>query len=208
MIRRLILVRHAETVHNLDGVAQGWSDSELSERGMEQVRRLALRAGALGPTSLYSSPLARARTTAEAIADSLKLPLHLLEDLREMHCGRWEGMTFVEIRENDGDEYHRWAEDPSVPCPEGESFEDVSLRMSRALETIQERENGSAAVPLIVSHGTAIRIAATTLLGLPLSTAKRLMQENAAVSMFDRRGETYLLRCWNDATHCAQEGPE
>ncbi len=205
MIERLILARHGETLHNIDGIAQGWSDSELSERGHLQVRQLAERAVELGATTIYSSPLPRALATAEAIASCVDLELKQLDDLREMHCGRWEGRRFLEIRADEPEAYRQWAEDPTVACPGGESFQDVLERMRRALETMEKRENGSRAVPIVVSHGTAIRIAATELLGLPLTTARLLMQQNAAINIFERRNGRFLLRCWNDATHCREE---
>ena len=91
MSRELILVRHGQTVHNVAGIAQGWNDSDLSELGRTQVQRLAERIAAHRPTALYSSPLGRALSTAEAIAQATGLEIIQLEDLREMSYGGWEG---------------------------------------------------------------------------------------------------------------------
>ncbi|MGA7613652.1 MAG: histidine phosphatase family protein [Thermoanaerobaculia bacterium] len=202
MIETLIFVRHGETVDNLRGVAQGWSDSDLSPRGQEQVKRLARRLTRMEPTSLYSSTLPRAITTATVIAGEIALDPVPLDDLREMHCGRWEGQSFVELRNSDEDAYQRWAGDPEVACPEGESYADVLIRMKRALQTIETRENGNGRRPVIVSHGTAIRIIATELLGIDLRAARNLALDNAAVNVFERRGERWVLKVWNDTTHC------
>jgi len=199
---RLMLVRHGETVDNARGVTQGWSDSELSDRGRTQVQRLADRLARIAPTTVYSSSLGRAVATAEAVAGQLDLEVRLLDDLREMNCGRWEGMPFLEIRDKERETYERWTSDPSFPCPGGESFSDVRARIERALATVERECGEENPRPLVVSHGNAIRIMATLLLDLPLSAARHFMQDNAALNIFERRKDRYLLRVWNDATHC------
>ncbi len=195
MNRELILVRHGETLHNVNRITQGWSDSELSERGREQVLRLAERVEAMRPTALYSSPLGRAMSTARAIADATGLEIVQLDDLREMNYGRWEGRAFLDIRVEDEEIYRRWIADEDCPCPDGESHADVRRRMIRAFETV----NSERAV--VVAHGTAIRIGATALLNLPLMSAMRFAQDNAGLNLFVQRGEHWLLKVWNDTTH-------
>ena len=191
MSRELILVRHGETVHNVARITQGWSDSELSELGLEQVQRLAERLAAMKPTALYSSTLGRAMSTAQAIADATGLEIVPMDDLREMNYGRWEGRAFLDIRREDEEIYKRWIADEDCRCPEGESHSDVRLRLERAFE----RVNSERAV--VVAHGTAIRIAAMALLGLPLMGALRLAQDNAAMNIFVRRQDHWILKVWN-----------
>ncbi len=193
----MFLVRHGETVHNASGIAQGWSDSALSERGNEQVRALAARVALLEPDALFSSPLERAMSTARPIADMTGLEIVPLDDLREMNFGRWEGQTFRDIRANDAEAARRWIEDPEVACPGGESHNDVRERMERAFAV-----TAGSARPVIVTHGTAIRIGATVLLGAPILVARHLAQDNASLSVFVRRGERMVLKLWNDTGHC------
>jgi broad specificity phosphatase PhoE len=196
--RELILVRHGETVHNVNRITQGWGDSELSERGREQVLLLAERLKDMQPTALYSSPLGRAMSTARAIADATGLEIVQLDDLREMNYGRWEGRAFLDIRREDEDLYRRWIVEEDCACPEGESHADVRRRMLRAFETV----NSERAV--MVAHGTAIRIGATALLNLPLMSALRFAQENASLNWFVQRGEQWILKVWNDTTHAIE----
>ncbi|HEX8407315.1 MAG TPA: histidine phosphatase family protein [Thermoanaerobaculia bacterium] len=196
MSRELILVRHGETVHNVARITQGWSDSELSELGREQVQRLAERLAALKPTALYSSTLGRALSTARAIADATGLDIIPMDDLREMNYGRWEGRAFLDIRREDEEIYKRWIVDEDCRCPEGESHSDVRLRLERAFEQVSsEQVNSERAV--VVAHGTAIRIAAMALLQLPLMGALRLAQDNAAMNVFVRRNDHWILKVWN-----------
>lgn len=202
MTTGLILVRHGETVDNVNGIAQGWSDSPLTRKGLEQVTRLAGRLQRVGPTSLWSSTLPRALRTAEVIGEALELPIQELEDLREMNCGRWEGVPFHKVREKDRDLYERWRSDPSVACPGGESFNDVTERMRRAVDQIASSD---PAAPVIVTHGTAIRLITCALLGLPAEAAYRMRQYNAAINILERRSSDYFLTTWNDSSHCFVE---
>lgn len=198
MTEELVLIRHAETVHNVSGITQGWSDSALSDRGNAQVRALAARVVQLAPDALFCSPLERAMSTARPIAEATGLQIITLDDLREMNFGRWEGQSFREIRVNDAEAARRWMEDPAAPCPDGESHNDVRERMARAFAA----SSGSAR-PVIVTHGTAIRIGATVLLDAPIMLARHLAQDNAALNVFVRRGERMILKLWNDTGHCA-----
>ncbi|HEX7150120.1 MAG TPA: histidine phosphatase family protein [Thermoanaerobaculia bacterium] len=199
MSDRFLLVRHGETVHNVAGIAQGWNDSALSEKGQQQVRALARRLSGHRADALYSSPLGRALATAQAIADATGLEIRTLDGLREMNYGRWENKSFLDVRREDADIYHRWIADADCPCPEGESHTGLSQRLQSAFEQIASE----AKHPIIVTHGTALRVAATTLLGLPAMASRHFAQHNAALNIFVRRAERWILELWNDTTHCS-----
>jgi broad specificity phosphatase PhoE len=190
--RQLYLVRHGETLLNVQRITQGWSDSELSDLGRQQVQRLAQRLAAFKPTALYSSPLGRAMSTAQAISDATGLEIVPLDGLREMNYGRWEGRAFLDIRSEDEDLYRRWIADEDCPCPDGESHADVQRRFSEALRQMNSER------PIAVAHGTAIRIGAMGLLGLPIMSALRFAQDNAAMNVFAQRGDgQWILKVWN-----------
>ena len=105
--------------------------------------------------------------------------------------GFWWGRAFTDIRVEDEDLYRRWITDENCRCPDGESHADVRSRMMRAFE----RVNSERAV--LVAHGTANRIGATALLNLPLMSAMRLAQDNAAMNVFVQRGDHWILKVWN-----------
>ncbi|HEX9986769.1 MAG TPA: histidine phosphatase family protein [Thermoanaerobaculia bacterium] len=197
MSERLILVRHGETVHNVAGIAQGWNDSALSEKGERQVHAVAQRLAALHGDALYSSSLGRALATARIIGEATGLEVRPLDDLREMSYGRWEGKSFLDVRREDADIYHRWIDDPECACPGGESHADVQRRMRNAIATATR----DAKRPIIVTHGTAIRVAVTALLELPVMASRHFAQHNAALNIFVRRADRWILELWNDTTH-------
>jgi broad specificity phosphatase PhoE len=205
VIEQLVLVRHGETVHNAAGIAQGWQDSELSERGARQVRQLAARIAGMKPNALFSSPLSRALATAQAIADATGLEIRTLDELREMNYGGWEGKSFLDVRRDDEATYRRWIADADCPCPGGESHNDLRARMERAFAAIEASANGQPLRAVVVSHGTAIRVAATLLLDVPTMTSRFFAKDNAALSLFVRRGKHLVLKVWNDASHCEEK---
>jgi broad specificity phosphatase PhoE len=196
VIEKLVLVRHGQTVQNVAGIAQGWNDSALSDTGRDQVLRLAERLAGFGATALYSSPLGRALSTAQAIADATGLSIVPLDDLREMNYGSWEGRSFLDVRREDEESYQRWIADEACACPGGESHVDVRRRLERAFASID------AARPIVVTHGTAIRIAVTALLDLPVMHSRHFAQDNAAVNVFTSRGGRWVMKTWNDSSHC------
>jgi broad specificity phosphatase PhoE len=202
VIDQLILVRHGETVHNVARIAQGWNDSALSERGQKQVQQLARRIVSYAPNALFSSSLERAMTTARAIAESTGLAIQPLDELREMNYGRWENRSFLDVRREDADIYEKWIADADCPCPDGESHNDLLRRFREAIRKIEASANGSALRPVVVTHGTAIRVGATALLDLPVGASRHLAQDNASINLFVRRGDVYVLKRWNDISHC------
>lgn len=183
---------------NVAGIAQGWNDSALSDVGQKQVQRLAERLAELKPTALYSSPLGRALATAEAIAAATGLSITQIDDLREMSYGGWEGRSFLDVRREDEATYQRWINEEEATCPDGESHADVRRRLQRAFRQINSER------PVVVTHGTAIRIAATALLDVPVLTARQFAQDNAALNVFVWRADRWVLKVWNDATHCLE----
>lgn len=198
MSRQLILVRHGQTLHNVAGVAQGWNDSELSDLGRTQVQKLAQRIATMRPTALYSSPLGRAMTTAEAVASTTHLPIVQLPDLREMSYGAWEGRSFLDVRKDSEDLYQRWIEDEEARSPEGESHADVRRRMERAFAHVTAGDDETI---VLVGHGTAIRIGATALLGVHVMASRHFAQDNAAINIFYWRVDRWVLKTWNDTSH-------
>src|SRR5438477_7748003 len=199
MIEKLILVRHGETVLNVQGIAQGWNDSALSPRGEEQVTRLAARLAKENVDAIISSPLGRALSTANVIASAIGLEVTTLDELREMNYGGWEGRSFLDVRRDDAETYERWIADGDCRCPGGESHNDVRRRFENALEKIQ------ASRPVLVTHGTAIRIAVTVLLELPVLASRHFAQDNAAMNVFLRRGDRWVMKLWNETERNDEE---
>jgi probable phosphoglycerate mutase len=155
-----VLLRHGQTVWNVENRFQGHTDIPLDETGLAQAERVGRLLAALRPDAIVSSDLARATSTAQPLARLTGLVTSLDKDLRERSGGLWEGLTDVEIRERYPRERETW--DP----PEGESREGVAERVARAFRRAADAiPPGGLAV--VVSHGAAIRLGIERVLGLP-----------------------------------------
>lgn len=181
-MRTLWLARHGQSLSNAVRRFQGTQDIALSDLGRRQA--VALSAGLRGRTvaHVYASPLERARHTAEIALAGLDLPLTVVDDLRELSLGEWEGCTVEEIRTQPGDPYARWVRDP-VQClpPGGEPLADVQARVVQAVERIAAAHPNGDDV-LIVSHGGVISALLAHWLGLPLSSIWRIAVANCSLS--------------------------
>jgi broad specificity phosphatase PhoE len=181
-MRTLLLARHGQSVANASRRFQGSQDVPLSELGHRQAAALgaSLRGGRL--THVYSSPMERARLTAGAVVAALGVPLTLVDDLRELSLGEWEGYTVDEIRARPGDPYARWIRDPVLHLPPGgEPLPAVQQRALRAVEAIAAAHPDGDDV-LIVSHGGLISAFLAHWLGMPLGSIWRLTVGNGSLS--------------------------
>ena len=181
-MRRLVLARHGQSVSNAVRRFQGVQDVPLSELGLRQAEALgsALRRRRLA--AVYTSPLARARRTAEIAAAGLGVPVVPVEDLRELSLGEWEGRTVEEIRALPGDPYARWVRDPVVGLPPGgEPLPDVQARVVRAIGEIAAAHPNGGDV-LVVCHGGVISAFLAHCLGLPLSQIWRVTLSNGSLT--------------------------
>jgi len=152
----IYLARHGQTAYNHEGRFQGQQDVPLDDTGREQALDLAERAAAYGFTALWSSPLLRARETAEAV--SARLGLAAREDARlmETDAGDWTDRTFAEVQAEAPESFAAFASgDPGFAFPGGESFAQQEVRVSAALADVEAGELPA----LVVCHGMVIRAA-------------------------------------------------
>lgn len=178
----LLFARHGQSVLNAVRRFQGAQDVPLSELGCRQAAALsrALRGRRLAHA--YASPLERARRTAEIVVLELRIPLTLVDDLREMSLGEWEGRTVDEIGALPGNLYAQWLRDPARNAPPGaEPLPAVQERVLRAVSAIAARHRNGDDV-LVVSHGGVISLYLAHWLGLPLSAIWRLTVSNGSLS--------------------------
>jgi phosphoserine phosphatase len=181
-VRRLLLARHGQSVSNAVRRFQGAQDVALSPLGVRQAEALALAIERRRVAHVYASPRERARRTAEIAVAGSGVPLTLMDDLRELSLGDWEGCTVDEIRTQPGDPYTRWIRDP-VLClpPGGEPLADVQARVLRSVDWIAAA-HGNGDDVLIVAHGGVISALLAHWLGLPLSSIWRLAVANCSLT--------------------------
>ncbi|SHJ05229.1 alpha-ribazole phosphatase [Geosporobacter subterraneus DSM 17957] len=152
----LILVRHGETQLNYQKKYCGWSDSCLTEEGLLQAKRAADKLREETIQHIYCSDLKRTVQTAERINAYHHVGLTQSKELRELNFGKWEELTYRDIKEQYPKEAADWEADwLNYAVPEGESLVIMYRRIIEAIEKIvKEHQNKRI---LIVSHAGCIR---------------------------------------------------
>jgi broad specificity phosphatase PhoE len=201
---RLILARHGEAEGSREYRFNGSSDVPLTQHGVAQARLLADALYPLAPVAVYSSPLARARATAEAIASRANLAVEIQPNLREQSYGSWERLTADEARQRDPKRFAAWSAGQRIAPPAGETLSAVRQRVVACVCELAERHAGETVV--LVAHVGPIKALLCAALGLPLSGARRFWIDPASYSVVDWRvtadGQLRLLvRSVNVVSH-------
>lgn len=199
---RLILVRHGESEWNRIGRYQGQQDAPLSELGLRQAEALAHRLQNEQLDAIYTSPLQRARRTAEAIGRfHPSLPLHQDPALMEIDHGEWEGLYAVEVRERYGDLLDEWRSFPTrCQMPKGESFSNILKRTLDFRERVCRELSGDASV-VVSTHDVVVKILIADALGMHMDRINRLWITNASVSVIEYTDDLPFLVSLSEACH-------
>jgi broad specificity phosphatase PhoE len=174
------LVRHGQTDWNLEGRFQGGRDIALNLNGKDQASRIAKRLQEVQFEAIYSSPLLRARHTAERIAEmNENHPEIQLDDrLVEVDLGEWEGMLFEDIQRQNPSEFEMRKTDPlHARPPGGETALEVATRIAGAADEIANRHPQGRV--LLVSHGLTMAAFICLAQDIPLENVYSMIPENA-----------------------------
>jgi broad specificity phosphatase PhoE len=157
-MKRLILVRHGETVWNARKILQGQSDIDLSERGIAQAKALKRAVDRFEPDTAIVSDLVRATHTAQILGWGKAAPD---ANWREADLGQWTGHDAKELIAQHPVQYQAWRDGKDAP-PGGESFADFKARIAKAVSALQSLHGNV----LVVTHGGVVRAALSHLIGL------------------------------------------
>ena len=174
----LILLRHGESAGNADGLLLGRIDSPLTARGIDQARSLA--DAVAGATRLISSPLSRARDTAEALGTGL--PVEIDDRWIEVDYGDFDGRKLGDIP---SEVWHQWRSDTTFCPPGGECLAAVGTRVRQACDELFADPDGPArgdGTVVVVSHVSPIKVATCWALGLGDQGAWRLYLATASAT--------------------------
>ncbi len=178
---RLLPIRHGESQGNVESRLQGRADFPLSDLGVAQAGGLADRFASSSIDALYSSPLLRAKMTADAVAGAAGLEVVEDDRLQEYDVGEISGMTWPEVKERYPEIARQYREESDFPrFPGSESRDDFSARVQASINEIAARhkEDGKVAV---VTHGGPILVYVMESLGTPYSRPPRFRVDNASI---------------------------
>jgi broad specificity phosphatase PhoE len=193
-VRRFLVVRHGETEWNRMGRRQGQLDSPLTEDGWRHAETVADLCAALGADSVFSSPLGRARATADVVGSRLSLPVVVISDLAEIDHGAFAGLTNDEIEARHPGELARRAQSRYTwSFPGGESYADADVRAGAALDAVAAT---GATSPVLVTHEMIGRMLLRTLLRLdPQDALERSLPHGSVIEVWpaDARASTHTM---------------
>ena len=204
-ITRLYLVRHCQSMGNLQNIFQGQHEYDVSPVGEQQLALLSLRFRNIHLDAIYSSPLQRAAKTAEAINAYHNLPITPLDDLMEIDVGELEAKPLSDLPVQYPVLSRHWNETPQdCVFPGGESMHQVFDRASSALRTILAESAGMTV--LVASHGCLLRNMACALLyGTIDALPQVVLSGNTSVSEFEISASGVQVVRMNDLSHLPPE---
>ncbi|MBP1560891.1 MAG: histidine phosphatase family protein [Oscillospiraceae bacterium] len=182
---KIYFVRHAEAMGNVLEFFQGRTDCEISEKGAKQLECLAERFKDIPIEAIYSSPLKRTMSTAEAVNKYHGLPIITDERLMEIDGGEWEGKPWAELPKLYPKEYDLWQNRMyDFYTEKGEKMTEVFERMKTAVADIAAQNVGKTIA--VVSHGCALRNYLCYAMGNPIERLKDVgWSDNTAVSLVE-----------------------
>ena len=190
----ILLIRHGQTASNRDGLLVGRIDPPLTELGESQAQRLGVRLQGSNPAFILSSPLLRARQTADAIAASTGLTVEIEDRLVEMNYGEWDGTPIADVPI---EVWRQWRSDPEFKPPGGESLHDVSKRVGSLMGELLISDD----LAIVVSHVSPIKAALTWALGAPDQMVWRMFIDVASISSIGMRQGAPCMLGFNETAH-------
>ena len=200
MATEITIIRHGETMWNVQKRIQGQRNSKLSENGITQAELVAKALAKREFDVLVSSDLGRAIETAKIINKQLLLPHEYNANLRERSFGIFEGKNFAEIEEKYPEEFLRYKErNPEFVVPGGESIEQMYKRITSEIESVARKFKDQKV--LIVSHGLVLEMMMYRTFNLKLDEPRAFSINNSSISSFYIDENNWFLKEWGVIEH-------
>jgi broad specificity phosphatase PhoE len=197
---RLLAVRHGATEWSQARRFAGSRDIPLTAYGRLQAEAVAQALAGTSASAIYTSPLERARTSAEVIAKPHRLDPIIEPDFREMAFGVWEGLTRDELGTRYPTEAGVWAGTPHVLTPpQGEPLTAVDFRVRAALAALIEQHRGETII--LVSHAIVTRLIVLAALGLGPDRLWSVDASPAGITEIDYQEDWATVHRMNTLAH-------
>jgi len=194
--RAVFLLRHGSI--QSDDVAKrfiGQTNLPLNDCGRRQAHYWRNRFVGETLSGIFCSDLNRCTETARVIARESSPPITAMQELREIHLGQWDGLTFDRVRRRWPDAFRQRGQDiVGFRPPGGESFSDLHQRVIPAFEKIVGQTDGNL---LVVAHAGVNRVILCHLLGMPADHLFRISQCPGAMNIIERRPDGYRVHLVN-----------
>jgi alpha-ribazole phosphatase/probable phosphoglycerate mutase len=191
---RVYLARHGEVVNH--GVYNGQTDVDITATAIQQMERLRDLLKEKNLSAVYSSDLLRTEKGAQIIAQPHSLRPESFPEFREMHFGRWQGLSYPEVMERYPADIPQWMSSlENFRIPGGESVLDMRNRAIPKLQELIEHHRGQEFA--LVCHGALNRLIIAEALHLPFAHLLRIEQDYGCLNIIEYTSSWTLVKLVN-----------
>ena len=190
---RIFIVRHTETVGNIEKRLTGRQDYEVTPRGEKLIQKLTTELSNIKFDKIYSSTSGRAIKTVENLAELNNLEIETKEDLCEMYFGKYDGWKWEDVNRIQPEIKQRQNEINEISGIEDqETMEHVADRMDKCIRNIVQANIGKTI--LISSHGVAIEAFLRKISGIPFNQEReKFCQYNVAINELEYKNDKFKI---------------
>lgn len=193
MNRKIYLIRHGKIDLDKEKRYIGFTDLNLSKEGIVQAQKLKELFSTINIEKAYVSPLLRCIQTLDVILENRNIERVLMEELKEINLGQWEGKSFSYIEKLYPKEFKARGENiATFVTPGGESFNQLKKRVIPAFEAIKENSTGNV---LIVAHAGVNRVIISNLLGISMDDMFKISQNYGCATEISWNDEEKKCQC-------------
>ena len=205
MATTILLIRHGETAWNRGKIFRGVYDIPLNENGCTQASQLAKALASRRIDNAYSSPLSRAKRTAQIVLESHEIEAIVHEGLKDFNYGQWTGLEDEVVARRWPEEHKCWTATPhAIRPPGGETLREVFDRAFDVVEEIAQKHDGQTVA--IFAHRVVNKLLVLGMLTLELERFPFIRQDNCCFNEFERTEKGYVVINLNDTSHLRQAG--
>lgn len=207
MSTNLLVIRHGETDWNRHKVFRGTHDIPLNENGRAQARLVAAALEGTAIDAIYTSPLSRAKETAEIVSEPHGIQPTVHDGFMDMDYGEWTGNADSEVAERWPAEHAAWATTPhTVRPPGGTTLAEVFTNAFGAMEALAGKHDGQTVA--IVAHRVVNKLLVIGALSLGLDRFPFIIQGNCCINVLERTPAGYRVHSVNDVSHIRNTGTD
>ena len=203
----ILLVRHGETAWNREKIFRGVYDIPLNENGRLQARHLSRALAVRSIDVAYSSPLSRARETAQIVLEPHAIDATVHEGFMDFDYGEWTGLDDAVVANRWPEEHLQWVAEPDKARPPGgDTLQGVFETVFESVEQISRRHGGQTVA--VFAHRVVNKLLILGMLTVGLERFPFVRQDNCCVNEFERTEKGYVVISLNDTSHIRESGTD
>ena len=205
MSTKILLIRHGETSWNREKIFRGIYDIPLNDNGRQQAKLLTTALKDINITAAYTSPLCRARESAEIAMQAHGISPVVHDGFIDLDYGEWTGKQDAEVAKYWTEEHTAWSKAPhTVRPPGGTTLQEVFTKSFTAMEELAAKHDGETIA--ILAHRVVNKLLILGALSLGLERFPFIIQGNCCINEFERVQNGYLIHTINDVSHIKHAG--